>query len=344
MQQLIEERFEKDFNQSDYLINQTSAYSFNNALTNNTNCLEDQFILNSPLVNSTNYLFTTSDKSDCEDYLDFLLEKKLYEEVNEKKNENLNENKYLFNCLFCNKSYLSQAALYTHCKNKHNIIKKTITKNGKSRGRPRKEEIPIEEKIYYDPNSIEYFLKSSRIGNVEKDDFEKCIEDAFEKLFKNKKNSYFEKIIKCDYENYKQNSFLKKFSENSHDQYKIIVNENENIDNVFMGYLNRISLYCNPDYFTNIICFVCLFRNFIAHKKNEKNEKKFDENKAEDVPFLSNEFIDTFFNEEKNENFFELSSNEAIELMQNFCSWLYENSYTTAKLSLISNEKREKIV
>ena len=350
MQQLIEESLEKEFSQSDYPINKTSSTcSNNNACSNSPNSIEDQFILNSPIIDSPNYLFSPSEKSDCEDFQDLFLEKKISEEIpiNEnKKEEKLvekteNKSKNIFKCDFCTKTYLSQAALYTHCKNKHNVIRKILTKNGKTRGRPRKEEIPIDEKIYYDPNTIGYFLKDSRVGTVEEEDFEKCIKDAFEKLYVNKKDEKFGKIIKSNYENLKQVAFLKKFSENSHDKYKIIVNENENIDNVFIGYLNRVSLYCSPDYFTIIVCFISLFRNFIDYKKNQKNETEFSEenkNEVEDVPFLTNEFINIFFSEKESDNFIELSSNEAIELMQNFCYWLYENNYTTAKLSLNSND------
>ena len=347
MQQLIDESLEKIFNQSDSFINQSSSTDLNNnAISEKSNSSEEQFNLNSPIVKSVNYLFYPSEQSYNEDFQEFFLGKKSNEEIPINKNENENEkekekeNVNLFKCDFCAKSYLSQAALYTHCKNKHNYVKKVITKNGKQRGRPRKEELPLDEKIYLDPKSIGYFLKNSRAGNVLNGDFEKCVENAFKKLFINKKNKNYEKIIKCDYENFNDVAFLKKFNEDLHDKYKIIVNEQENIDKIFISYLNRVSLYCNPDYYINIICFVTLFRNFIEIKKNENETNFCEENEIEDIPFLSNEFINIFFNEQKSDNFFELSSNEAIELMQNLCYWLYENNYTTAKLSLISEEKK----
>ena len=346
MQQLNEESLLKEFSQPDNLINQSSSTcSNNNVNSDKSNSSEEKLILNTPIIKSTNYLFCPSETSESEDFEKLFLGKKSSIEIvitrneNEKQNEKENENINLFKCDFCPKTYFSQAALYTHCKIKHNYLKKIDSKNKKQRGRPRKEELPIDEKTYYDPKSIQYFLKNSRVGNVENEDFEKCVENAFKKLYINKKNKNYEKFIKCDYKNFNDVAFLNEFNEDLHDRYKIILIEEENIDKIFICYLNRVSLYCNPNYFINIICFITLFRNFIENKKIGNETNFYEENEIEDIPFLSNEFINIFFSEQKNDNFFGLSSNEAIELMQNFCYWLYENNYTTAKLSLISEEK-----
>ena len=66
----------------------------------------------------------------------------------------------------------------------------------------------------------------------------------------------------------------------------------------------------------------------------QTNEKKDNKNKVENIPYLSNDFINKFFNDKNDDNVIDLSYDEAIELMINFCQWLFDNNYTSAKLSL----------
>jgi hypothetical protein len=55
-------------------------------------------------------------------------------------------------------------------------------------------------------------------------------------------------------------------------------------------------------------------------------------NTAEQAPELSNEFV-TVYLEERSQSFDKFS---AIDLTQNFCSWLFNHGYTCSKLSLIN--------
>ena len=317
-----------------------------------TNILEIDALSTSPLTSPEDFILSSinhsSEDKKCyfsppnlylfgidyeyENY-DLYKESERFEEK-EKEKQKEEEEEILFTCDLCGKTYLSQSALYTHRKIKHNIIKERIITNPNKnpRGRPRKEEVPIEDQIYFDSKSIQYFSKSDRVGTVKNFEYLKCIIDAFEKLYgeKNKNSEKIFDILELKYNNINCHSFFEKFLNDPHDKYKIIVNINEKIDNIFINYLNRISLYCNPEYYTKVISFIILFRDFVDKKTIKKGKKI----KVENIPYFSNDFIDSFFNDEIIDNFIELTSNEAVELMINFCQWLFDNNYTSAKLSL----------
>ncbi len=114
--------------------------------------------------------------------------------------------------------------------------------------------------------------------------------------------------------------------------------ENSKCDEVFSDYVVKMARYCNEEYFVKLLKFVTLFRECvnIINKEKAPEGKEFSElSNAEDVPDISNEFITEFLDPEQ--NCFDISKEEAIDLTQNFCHWLYENNYTCSKLSLISN-------
>ena len=108
-----------------------------------------------------------------------------------------------------------------------------------------------------------------------------------------------------------------------------------------MQYLNNMSQYCNPKYYTKLIKFATLFRehsNSINQNKviNNENNKEYTEvNPAEDVPDSSNEFITDFIDPEEKKEDLGFSKEECIDLTQNLCHWMYENNFTCSKLSLI---------
>ena len=74
--------------------------------------------------------------------------------------------------------------------------------------------------------------------------------------------------------------------------------------------------------------------------KKKNGDKEYTEiNDAEDVPNCSNQFINDFLNPEEKGNDFGFSKDESIDLTQNLCYWMYENNFTSSKLSLINDEK-----
>ena len=258
------------------------------------------------------------------------------------KNDNIGRT---FICKSCGKSYLSYPALYTHCKQKHN----TCNTSGRGRGRPKKENgESFSERLKYNPLDASYFLKDNRRGTTNFEDFEKSIIDAFHILYS---RNNFDRNLNKDMKNYnkiQEHPFLGKFLLDKHDVNIKIDDEKEICDNVFMDYLNKMSLHVNPNYFTTLIIFVTLFREFVniteLKKKNIK-ENNFNNdveytsvNSAEDVPDLSNEFINEFLETDK--KLFDFNKEDSIDLTQNFCHWMYENNFTSSKLTLISNDNK----
>ena len=258
------------------------------------------------------------------------------------KNDNLGRT---FICKLCGKSYLSYPALYTHCKQKHN----TCNSSGRGRGRPKKDHgESFSERLKYNPLDASYFLKDNRKGTTNQEDFEKSIFDAFNILYS--ENNYERNLSKDmnNYNNINQHPFLREFLLDKHDVNIKIDDEKEISDKVFMDYLNKMSLHVNPNYFTTLIIFVTLFREFVniteLKKKNIK-ENNFNNdveytsvNSAEDVPDLSNEFINEFLETDK--KLFDFNKEDSIDLTQNFCHWMYENNFTSSKLTLISNDNK----
>ena len=244
-------------------------------------------------------------------------------------------------CKMCSKSYLSYPALYTHYKQKHN----TNNSSGRGRGRPKKEVNEGEnEKNNFNPINSTYFAKEGRAGKTSLEtEINDCIENAFKELYIPEKRTVIENRGIKFYMGLEEHPFLLKFKNDPHDINKT-GEEQQIADLVFIEYLNKMSTHCNPEYYTKLIKFVTLFRehsNLInAHNEstNEDNKPYTEVKSAEDVPDTSNEFITDFLNPEENGNDLGFTKEEAIDLTQNLCYWMYENNFTCSKLSLIRDK------
>jgi hypothetical protein len=142
------------------------------------------------------------------------------------------------------------------------------------------------------------------------------------------------------YENYDKHPLFRKILELKDLHYNLDTDKSP-CDDVFADYLIKISNFCNQEYFEKLLKFVVLFRECVNfnYKHKASNGGEYAQNyNAEDVPDISNEFITEFLEpfEPKENNTFNFSKEEAIELTQNFCSWLFDNNYTCSKLSLIN--------
>lgn len=106
-------------------------------------------------------------------------------------------------------------------------------------------------------------------------------------------------------------------------------------DEVFSAYIIEFYPQSDKEYFFFLTKFVTLFRECVnRYRSSNEPGKEFTQiNGAEGIPDLCNEFITDFM--ENNDNF-GLDTNELIEIIQHFCNWLYENKYTTSRLTLIS--------
>ena len=245
-------------------------------------------------------------------------------------------------CKLCNKSYLSYPALYTHYKLKHN----TNNSSGRGRGRPKKEQNENEvEKIKYNPINSTFFSKEERTGKVEVSKINDCIDIAFSELYNeaNKKRNELREMKYYDSINF--HPFLNKFKLDKHNINQNVICGHIIADVVLIEYLNKMSMFCNEQYYIKLIKFVTLFREHvnIFNANEDKNKYGVIEyttiKDAEDVPDCSNEFITDFLHPEGNETDFGFTKEESIDLTQNLCYWMYENNFTCSKLSLINNEK-----
>ena len=141
------------------------------------------------------------------------------------------------------------------------------------------------------------------------------------------------------YKTLEEHPFLNKFKNDSHDIYKNVINLHEVIDKVLIDYLNKMSTFCSPEYYIELIKFVTLFRehiNIINRKtKNKKENNEFTElNDAETLPNYCNSFINKFLYPKGNDNDFNLSKDESIDLIQNICYWIFDNNFTSSKIFL----------
>ena len=257
-----------------------------------------------------------------------------------KKNESDIRN---YKCSFCDKSYLSYPALYTHCKQKHN----TSNHSERGRGRPKKEQNEINiEKNKYDPLTTNYFEREDRKGITKIENIKECTQKAFNYFYGNESSEDIKQKIKerkmKEYIKIEDHPFLGKFINDDHDINKNVENEKIPTDFVLINYLNKMSNYCNEKYYVKLIIFVTLFREHINIALQDKvpNDKEFTQMvEAEDVPESSNEFITDFLFPNDEESCFEMSKEEAIDLTRNLCNWMYLNNFTCSKLFLLDKEK-----
>ena len=244
-----------------------------------------------------------------------------------------------YKCSFCNKSYLSYPALYTHCKQKH----KTNNHSERGRGRPKKEQSEqTVEKNKYDPLTIAYFQKEERRGNTNIEKINECARNTFKYLYENEVKQKLRDRKMKEYSKIEEHPFLGKFINDAHDVKQHIEDERIATDFVLINYLNKMSIYCNEKYYEKLILFVTLFRehiNIINQDKVEKGQEFCQIKDAEDVPEFSNEFITDFLFPDDQEFDLGLSKDEVIDLTRNLCNWMYLNNFTCSKLFLLEKEK-----
>ena len=139
------------------------------------------------------------------------------------------------------------------------------------------------------------------------------------------------------YNNILDNPLFKKI----YDNINLENNENKakNCDEVFFEYLKDMATQTNKDYFIFVFKFAVCFRESInKFKTNEvdPNKEYTEVYNSDQVPDVCNEFITEFM---ENADYFGMNSddnkNEFIEIIQHFCFWMFDNGYTTSRLTLL---------
>ena len=103
----------------------------------------------------------------------------------------------------------------------------------------------------------------------------------------------------------------------------------------------------NKKFYTKLIKFVILFREYanyinINNENVKNNKKEYTELfPAEDIPKLSNDFINYFIDPEVKKEDLGFSKEECINLTKSVCSWMWDNNFTVNKLFDRNNEKNK---
>jgi len=229
-------------------------------------------------------------------------------------------------CEFCGKTYLSRPALSQHMKTKH---MDRLGEFKRGRGRPRKNE--IEGNGSNPKNKLEDFfsLEARAKSSFEEGgiDVPALLEESLRELYER----YSDALNPDNKQNFIEEHPLL-LSENPINKEPSEITYDESI----IKYLNEISQKTNSKYFKFASKFTILFResyNLIKKREFPNEIRDYSNfNTAEEVPDKCNDFISEFM--EENE-YFQLDTNEVIEIIQHFCSWLYENGLTTSVLSLM---------
>lgn len=230
---------------------------------------------------------------------------KLDKKKRRSKNDGMAE---LFKCKHCDKTYLSEIALNNHAKTKHAHLVEHINRG---RGRPRKN-VPTERDIAgFETTYIQFFENSLRKKNDESFDRDKAYKDNFDNLFTKYKEKVFENA-------------------NNPDDLSFFIENEKSCDFAFDKYLKNAFEFANRDYFDFLFKFVVMFKECINQKKGQTYTRI---NNADIVPDMCNDFVGEFLEKHK---FFGMDVNELINAIQHCCHWLWENHYTTSKLTLMT--------
>jgi hypothetical protein len=211
-----------------------------------------------------------------------------------------------YKCLECQKSYLSSSALKNHRRNKHDF---GIDAEKKGRGRPKKEFIETDYMNNMREKYEKYFNCSEnkqKIKNNEiKIDFFKSI---FNDLYEKYKNELFDTNDNIERNNF-YNLVINNWNNNNcnleKNSYRSMINciQGEEIlnippiDTVFFLYIKYLLLKVNKDYFTFVIKYLIIFRQYInKEKKDAINLKYIDEKKKEYTQIYNAEIIPDLFN------------------------------------------------
>lgn len=184
---------------------------------------------------------------------------------------------------------------------------------------------------------MDYFKSSDKFGEV--NNIQDILREAFEELMTDNINfKFMEKTKNC--QDYAEHNFIRSILHNSRNN-PTLDGEGSKCDEVFSEYLVKVSKIVNDNFFSKVVKFVFLFRECLNDM--HKDDKDLEENlyyseckNAEDAPDISNDFVTDYLDFNDNEKY-GFAKEDAIDLTQNFCQWLYDNNFTCSKLSLINN-------
>jgi len=297
--------------------------------------------LNQGLENENKNIFESNEKNDLEDKDEVHLKRK-------RRSKNDPDGRG-HRCDLCGKSYLSRPALSQHLNSKH---QDRVGEFKRGRGRPRKNGStnPGNSQNSKESKFKNFLLTQHRakipgeesisVMEVMRNCLLKLYEDYREFLWPEVKSILEEHLLlkvgeknETEKEKEKENNEVnnKENNNNNHGSDKKLT-----YDEIIHKYLEAVAEKTNKNYFTFACSFSILFRESYNHLKRKDNPDLIGKdyssfNGAEELPDTCNDFITEFM--DKN-NYFNLDQNEVIEIIQHFCSWLFENGHTFQMLTL----------
>lgn len=222
-----------------------------------------------------------------------------------------------FFCKHCDKTYLSEIALNNHIKTKHSHLVEIVSRG---RGRPRKTNTGNEGITTIQPNDFRFkifFENELRVKSDKEFDLISAATQNFDNIYNNYKDKLFKKM-------------------NNSSGYPLINHPqpegtHTSVDYAFWKYIEFCKEKTNREYFDFIFKFIVLFRECLNQKKGDNFTIN---NNSESVPEMCNDFVADFM--ESNDNF-GLDIHEVIEIIQHCCNWLWENHYTSSRLTLVNS-------
>ena len=248
----------------------------------------------------------------------------------------------IFQCQICKKSYLSYPALYTHNRNKHDIIpitdKPTIFTSKKSA-----------------LNKYCFKYNQSNLSFNNNDDITQTLNYIFnsfqriiQKYILNQNSKFYKKNYLINYDPF----FI--FLSNNYKkiEFNSIPRKDNNIYQVIIIYLIRLIKITNDEEFKflliNVAFFLREYLNMVGwdYKQNQMNFKKEKiqiinnqdfclDNTCEEIPEMIEDFVSVYIlliDDLKNKQ------KEVADICQNFFCWLYINQLTSYKLKRINEE------
>jgi len=183
---------------------------------------------------------------------------------------------------------------------------------------------------------MDYFKSQDKLGETQ--NIEKCIEQIYNDIFSENSNFKLNEKTKT-FKTYQSHPFLNLILNYSSTP-PYLDGETSKCDEIFADYIVKVSKHTNEATTLKVLKFVFLFRECLNDLYKDKVKDNLDAHfseitNGEDAPDISNDFV-TDYLETENEKY-GFNKEDAIDLTQNFCQWLYDNNFTCSKLSLINN-------
>ncbi len=258
------------------------------------------------------------------------VEEKQLKRRRRKKNDDIERN---FICAVCKRRYFSYPALYTHKRNKHNVIpitgKDDIFKNMIVKSRSKKFK-------YSEIENSKKDLKAHIIRIVE------TYKSHVTRLYENKNSILFQHDFNLDH--HEGVKILEKILKLNDFRLEVPTKE-MSIDKILILYLLYfVRVVDDPQLVEIVTSFVILMREHLNIVGWDYKKKYYEfgiptdyttdcdftqKNCCEDIPEFVNEFNSVFL---KMEEPLLLPEDESHDLTKNFCNWLFVNNITSLKI------------